>query len=182
MTVGCPIGSLCSPQCVLNQITELRAMTSVSNPLNAAMRMKTVGWSRPRYSSADALSPVVSFDRRAVLNKQSSTLTVAGTFTCADPDFGLAFVNLSAMQLVDGRYLVGLDEELSDAGPGLVCDGTQQRFSKTFVATQGRFIAGQAMLDGDIQLRPTDGSVYFSGFAAVPLTAELRITTRPRWF
>ena len=182
MTVGCPIGSLCSPQCVLNQITELRAMTSVSNPLNAAMRMKTVGWSRPRYSSADALSPVVSFDRRAVLNKQSSTLTVAGTFTCADPDFGLAFVNLSAMQLVDGRYLVGLDEELSDAGAGLVCDGTQQRFSKTFVATQGRFIAGQAMLDGDIQLRPTDGSVYFSGFAAVPLTAELRITTRTRWF
>ena len=182
MTVGCPIGSLCSPQCVLNQITELRAMTSVSNPLNAAMRMKTVGWSRPRYSSADALSPVVTFDRRAVLNKQSSTLTVAGTFTCADPDFGLAFVNLSAMQLVDGRYLVGLDEELSDAGAGLVCDGTQQRFSKTFVATQGRFIAGQAMLDGDIQLRPTDGSVYFSGFAAVPLTAELRITTRPRWF
>lgn len=182
MTVGCPIGSLCSPQCVLNQITELRAMTSVSNPLNAAMRMKAVGWSRPRYSSADALSPVVSFDRRAVLNKQSSTLTVAGTFTCADPDFGLAFVNLSAMQLVDGRYLVGLDEELSDAGPGLVCDGTQQRFSKKFVATQGRFIAGQAMLDGDIQLRPTDGSVYFSGFAAVPLTAELRITTRTRWF
>ena len=157
-------------------------MTSVSNPLNAAMRMKTVGWSRPRYSSADALSPVVSFDRRAVLNKQSSTLTVAGTFTCADPDFGLAFVNLSAMQLVDGRYLVGLDEELSDAGPGLVCDGTQQRFSKTFVATQGRFIAGQAVLDGDIKLRPADGSSLFSGFAAVPLRVELRITTRSRWF
>jgi hypothetical protein len=125
---------------------------------------------------------VVDFDHRAVLNKQSNALTVAGTFTCADPDFGLAFVNLSAMQLVDGRYLVGLDEELSDAGPGLVCDGTQQRFSKTFVATQGRFIAGQAMLDGDIQLRPADGSICFSGFAAVPLTAELRITTRPRWF
>ena len=157
-------------------------MTSVSNPLNAAMRMKTVGWSRPRYSSADALSPVVTFDRRAVLNKQSSTLTVAGTFTCADPDFGLAFVNLSAMQLVDGRYLVGLDEELSDAGPGLVCDGTQQRFSKTFVATQGRFIAGQAVLDGDIKLRPADGSSLFSGFAAVPLRVELRITTRSRWF
>lgn len=164
------------------EITELRAMTSVSNPLNAAMRMKVVGWSRPRYSSADALSPVVNFDHRAVLSKQSNTLTVAGTFTCADPDFGLAFVNLSAMQLVDGRYLVGLDEELSDAGAGLVCDGTQQRFSKTFVATQGRFIAGQAMLDGDIQLRPADGSICFSGFAAVPLTAELRITTRSRWF
>lgn len=167
---------------MLYEPTELRAMTSVSNPLNAATGLRAVGWSRPRYSSADALSPVVSFDRRAVLNKQSSTLTVAGTFTCADPDFGLAFVNLSAMQLVDGRYLVGLDEELSDAGPGLVCDGVQHRFSKTFVATQGRFIAGQAMLDGDIQLRPTDGSVYFSGFAAVPLTAELRITTRSRWF
>ncbi len=157
-------------------------MTSVSNPLNAAMRMKAVGRSRHRYSSADALSPVVTIDQRAVLNKQSNTLTVAGTFTCADPDFGLAFVNVSAMQLVDGRYLVGLSQERSDSGPGLVCDGTEQRFSKTFVATQGRFIAGQAMLDGDIQLRPADGSIYFSGFAAVPLTAGLRITTRSRWF
>ena len=157
-------------------------MTSVSNPLNAAMRMKAVGWSHPRYSSSDALSPVVDFDHRAVLNKQSNALTVAGTFTCADPDFGLAFVNVSAMQLVDGRYLVGLDKQLPDTGVGLLCDGTPQRFSKTFVATQGRFIAGQAMLDGDIQLRPVYGSVYFSGFAAVPLTAELRITTRSRWF
>ena len=58
---------------MLNQITELRAMTSVSNPLNAAMRMKAVGRSRHRYSSADALSPVVTIDQRAVLNKQSNT-------------------------------------------------------------------------------------------------------------
>ena len=157
-------------------------MTSVSNPLNAAMQMKTDGWSRPRYSSADALSPVVSFDRRAVLNKQSNALTVAGTFTCADPDFGLAFVNVSAMQLVDGRYLVGLDKQLPDTGVGLLCDGTPQRFSKTFVAAHGKFLAGQAIVDGDVQLRPADDSIYFSGFAAVPVRAELRITTRSRWF
>ena len=146
------------------------------------MRVMARGWSRPRYSSADALSPVVNFDHYAVLNKQSSALALAGTFTCADPDFELAFLNVSAMQLVDGRYLVGLDEQLPETGAGLVCDGTPQRFSKTFVATHGKFLAGQAIVNGDVQLRPAEDSRYFSGFAAVPVRADLRITTRLRWF
>ncbi|MEI7617384.1 MAG: hypothetical protein WCK14_02095 [Actinomycetota bacterium] len=157
-------------------------MTSVSNPMQATKRLRAFGAPRSIYDSSDSLRLAVDFDNRAVLNKQNNALTVTGTFTCADPDFGLAFVNVSAMQLVDGRYLVGLDKQLPDTDTGLECDGTPQRFSKTFVATHGRFIAGQAVLDGDIKLRPADGSSLFSGFAAVPLRVELRITTRSRWF
>ena len=83
----------------------------------------------------------VTVDPTGLVNPHTGVVTVSGTFTCANADFG-SFVDVTVSQRV-GRFTIsGFGEVFADP-----CDGQSHQWSLDVTGSNGKFAGGKASVD-----------------------------------
>jgi hypothetical protein len=83
----------------------------------------------------------VTVDPMGLKDQQTGVVTVSGTFTCANADFG-SFVDVTVSQQV-GRFTIsGFGEALAEP-----CDGQSHPWSVDVTGSNGKFSGGKASVD-----------------------------------
>ncbi|MFZ4718877.1 MAG: hypothetical protein ACOYMR_05605 [Ilumatobacteraceae bacterium] len=135
--------------------------------------IKAVGQKGKKSTVVNALPAgvAVNFDRSAVLDVATNTVTVSGTVACSRDTF-VYLVDNEVGQLVGRVNVRGEDSPFTE----LSCGGVPQRFSFQLVASNGRFLPGKAVVSSYMFFTTIDPEGFVDGDTGIA-QADVRLVT-----